>query len=141
MVADVAPWLIAQLQRQGFLVSVTWVRVSAYTSVIPAVSYLLTGLAGCSVDLGISCDARKLARTLWITKKYIYIGRSWVRVKKGPSWPIEDVCEYHLWSDQPGSCDVTFSSIPLKSKHGLLLILERLAGGAFKICTCPVINT
>jgi len=73
MVAHVAPWLIAQRQRQGFLASITWVRASACTSVIPAVSYLFTGLAGCSVDPGISCDARKLARTLRVTKIYIYI--------------------------------------------------------------------
>jgi len=51
------------------LVSVTWVRVSACTSVTPAVSYLPTGLAGCSVDPGISCGARKLARTPQVTKK------------------------------------------------------------------------
>jgi len=49
---------VAQRQRQGFLASVT-----------PAVSYLPTGLAGCSVDSGISCDARKLAQTLRVTKK------------------------------------------------------------------------
>jgi len=33
------------------------------------VSYLPTGLAGCSVGPGISCGARKLARTLRVTKK------------------------------------------------------------------------
>jgi hypothetical protein len=56
-------------QRQGFLVSVTWVRASACTPVIPAVFYLPTGLAGCSVGPGISCGARKLTRTPRVTKK------------------------------------------------------------------------
>jgi len=56
-------------QRQGFLNSVTWVRVSACTPVTPAVFYLSTGLAGCSVGPGISCGARKLARTPRVTKK------------------------------------------------------------------------
>jgi len=37
--------------------------------VIPAVSYLPTELAGCSVNPGISCGARKLARTPRIKKK------------------------------------------------------------------------
>jgi hypothetical protein len=40
--------------------------------VIPAVSYLFTGLAGCLVDPGISCGARKLARTHRVTKKKSY---------------------------------------------------------------------
>ena len=34
-----------------------------------AVSYLFTWLAGCSVGPGISCGARKLARTPRVTKK------------------------------------------------------------------------
>jgi len=34
-------------------------------------SYLLTGLAGCSVDLEISCGARKLAWTPRVTKKKV----------------------------------------------------------------------
>jgi hypothetical protein len=38
-------------------------------SVTPAVSYLPTGLAGCSVGPGISCGARKLTRTPRVTKK------------------------------------------------------------------------
>jgi len=42
---------VAQRQRQGFLASVTWVRASACMPVTPAVSYLPTGLAGCSVGL------------------------------------------------------------------------------------------
>ena len=68
------PRLVAQRQRQGFIASVTWVRASACTSVTPAVSYLSTGLAMCSVDPEISCGARKLTRTPRITKKiYIYI--------------------------------------------------------------------
>ena len=37
--------------------------------VILAVSYLFTGLAGCSVDPGISYGARKLAQTPRIKKK------------------------------------------------------------------------
>jgi hypothetical protein len=60
---------MAQRQRQGFLASVTWVRVSAYMLVTSAVSYLPTRLAGCSVGPGIGCGARKLARTPWVTKK------------------------------------------------------------------------
>jgi len=64
-----APRLVAQRQRQGFLASVTWVRASTCTPVTPAVSYLPTGLAGCSVGPGISCGARKLTRTLRVTKK------------------------------------------------------------------------
>jgi len=31
--------------------------------------YLSTGLAGCSVGPGISCGARKLARTPWVKKE------------------------------------------------------------------------
>ena len=42
-------------------------------SVTPAVSYLPTRLAGCSVGPEISCGACKLARTPRITKKKIYI--------------------------------------------------------------------
>jgi len=63
------PRLVAQRQRQGFLVSVIWVRALACTPVIPAVSYLPTGLAGCLVDPEISCGARKLARIPGVTKK------------------------------------------------------------------------
>jgi hypothetical protein len=43
------------------------------TLVIPAVPYMLTGLAGYLVDPGISCGARKLVRTSWIKKKLINI--------------------------------------------------------------------
>jgi hypothetical protein len=64
-----APRLVAQRQKQDFLVFVTWVRVSVCMSVTPVISYLSTGLAGCSVDPGISCGARKLARTPRVTKK------------------------------------------------------------------------
>jgi hypothetical protein len=39
------------------------------TPVTPAVLYLLTGLAGCSVDPGISRGARKLAQTPRVIKK------------------------------------------------------------------------
>jgi hypothetical protein len=65
--------LLAKRQRQGFLASITWVRTSACTPVILVVFYLSTGLAGCSVDPGISCGARKLTRTPRVTKKNIYI--------------------------------------------------------------------
>jgi len=61
--------LVAQRQRQGFLASVTWVRALACMSVISAMSYLFIGLAGCSVDSGISCGAHKLIRTPRIIKK------------------------------------------------------------------------
>jgi hypothetical protein len=59
---------VAQRQRQGFLASVIWVQTLACMSVTLAVSYLSTGLSGCSVNPGISCDARKLARTPRVTK-------------------------------------------------------------------------
>jgi hypothetical protein len=39
------------------------------TPIISAVPYLFTGLAGCSVDLGNSCGARKLARTPRVIQK------------------------------------------------------------------------
>jgi len=61
--------LVVQQCSQGLLASVFWVRASACTFVIPAVFYLSTRLAGCSVSLGISCDAYKLVRTPRITKK------------------------------------------------------------------------
>ena len=64
-----APRLVAQWQRQGFFASVTWVRASTWTSVIPVVFYLSTWLAGCSVGPGINCGARKLVQTPWISKK------------------------------------------------------------------------
>jgi len=38
-------------------------------SVTPALFYLPAGLAGCSVDPGISCGARKLTRTPRVKKK------------------------------------------------------------------------
>jgi hypothetical protein len=60
---------LVQWQRQGFFASVTWVRASTCTSVIPVVFYLSTWLAGCSVGPEISCGARKLAQTPWISKK------------------------------------------------------------------------
>jgi hypothetical protein len=41
----------------------SWVRVLMCTPVTPAVPYMPTGFAGCSVDRGISRGARKLART------------------------------------------------------------------------------
>lgn len=63
------PRLVTQRQRQGFFVSVTWIRALACTLVTLAVSYLSTGLAGCSVGSGISCGVRKLARTPQVTKK------------------------------------------------------------------------
>jgi len=58
-----APRLVAQRYWQGFLASTSWVRALVCMSVIAAVFYLSTGLAGCSVGPGISCGARKLART------------------------------------------------------------------------------
>jgi len=67
---------LAQRQRQGFLVSVTLVRVSACMSVTPAVSYLFIGLAGCSVGPEISCGACKLAWTPQIKKKK-KVGACW----------------------------------------------------------------
>jgi hypothetical protein len=46
-----------------------WVRVFTCMPVIPAVPYMLTGLAGCSVGPEISRSARKLARTPCVIKK------------------------------------------------------------------------
>jgi len=60
-----APGLVAQ----RFLVFVIWVRALTCKSVTPAVFYLPAGLVGCSVDPGISCGARKLARTSRVKKK------------------------------------------------------------------------
>jgi hypothetical protein len=74
---------LAQWQRQGFLVSVTWVRVSACMSVTPAVSYLFIGLAGCSVGPGISCGVCKLAWTPQIKKKKK--SRSMPKIEPGAS--------------------------------------------------------
>jgi len=62
------------------LAYVPWVRAFACTPVIPAVPYMPTELAGCSVGPGISRGARKLIRTSWVIKKiYIYI---WYRIKQ-----------------------------------------------------------
>jgi hypothetical protein len=52
----------------GFPVSASWVQVSAYTSVTPAVPYLPTGLAEYLVGPGISRGARKLVRTPRVIK-------------------------------------------------------------------------
>jgi len=45
------------------LAYVSWVRVFTCMSVIPAMFYMPSGLAGCSVGPEISRGARKLART------------------------------------------------------------------------------
>jgi hypothetical protein len=47
----------------------TWDQASTCTYVTPAVSYLPTRLAGCSVGSEISCGVRKLARTPRVIKK------------------------------------------------------------------------
>jgi len=60
---------MTQQSWQVFLASVFWVRASACTFVTPAVFYLFIRLAGCSVDPGISCGARKLTQTPYVTKK------------------------------------------------------------------------
>ena len=64
-----APRLVAQQSWQGFPASAFWVQVLACTSVIFAVFYLPTGLAGCSMDPGINRGTRKLARTSRVIKK------------------------------------------------------------------------
>jgi hypothetical protein len=58
-------------QRWKGLVPFLCTRVQALlcTSVIPVVSYMLTGLARCSVGPGISCGTHKLTRTSRIIKK------------------------------------------------------------------------
>jgi hypothetical protein len=61
--------LVAQRSWQGFPASTSWVQASACMPVTPAVPYLPTGLAGCSVGLRISRGACKLARTPWVIKK------------------------------------------------------------------------
>ena len=53
----------------GFPISASWVQVSACMSVTPVMSYLSTGLAGCSVDPEISRGACKLARKPRVIKK------------------------------------------------------------------------
>jgi hypothetical protein len=65
----------------GFLYLCILVQVSACASVTPAVFYLPTGLAGCSVDPEISRDARKLARTPRVIKK-----------KKRLNWYVGSPC-------------------------------------------------
>jgi len=60
---------VAQRSWQGFPASASWVQASACMSVTPAVPYLFIGLAGCSMDPGISRGARKLVRTPRIIKK------------------------------------------------------------------------
>jgi hypothetical protein len=52
---------------------VSWVRAFACTPVIPAVPYMPTGLAGCSVGPGISRGARKLTRIPLVIKIIIII--------------------------------------------------------------------
>jgi len=83
-----APRLVTQRQRQGFFVSVTWIRALACTLVTPVVSYLSTGLAGCSVGSGISCGVRKLARTPQVTKK--------------KNMRSEIINQFFGWFDSPG---------------------------------------
>jgi hypothetical protein len=55
--------------EETFLAFVIWFRVLTCMFVILAVFYLFTWLTGCSVNPGISCGARKLARTPRVTKK------------------------------------------------------------------------
>jgi len=64
----ISPRLVAQWW-QGFPASASWVQALVCTPVIPAVFYLPTRLAGCSVDPGISRGARKLTRTPRVIKK------------------------------------------------------------------------
>jgi hypothetical protein len=61
--------LVAQRSWQDFPAYASWVQASACTPVIPAVSYLPTGLAGCSMGSGINRSARKLTRTSRVIKK------------------------------------------------------------------------
>ena len=61
--------VVAQRWKEFVLFLCTRLQVLLCTPVIPAVFYMLTGLARYSVDPGINCDARKLARTPRITKK------------------------------------------------------------------------
>ena len=60
---------LAQLSSQKFFISALQVRIFICMFVISAVFYLSSGLAGCSVDPRISCDARKLVRTPRVIKK------------------------------------------------------------------------
>ena len=53
----------------GFSTSASWVQASACTPVTHVMSYLFTGLAGCSVGPRINRDACKLARTPRVIKK------------------------------------------------------------------------
>jgi hypothetical protein len=59
------------LQRWKGFISFLCIRIqfSLYTPITPAVFYMFTGLARCSVDPEISCSAHKLTRTSWVIKK------------------------------------------------------------------------
>jgi hypothetical protein len=54
-----------------FPASALYIRILVCTSVTPAVPYLSTGLAGCSVGPGISRGACKLTRTPRVIKKNV----------------------------------------------------------------------
>jgi hypothetical protein len=73
------------------------VRASACTPVTSTVSYLPTGLAGCSVNPGISCGARKLTRPSQIKKKKI-ITINCVRIW----WPYRIIMSYWWWISTSG---------------------------------------
>ena len=60
--------LWASDEKDLFPFSVSGFKHHLCTPVIHVVSYMLTGLAGCSVNPGISCGACKLARTPQVTK-------------------------------------------------------------------------
>ena len=90
--------LVIQQERQGFFVSVIWVRASVCTAIIPAVSYLPTGLAGCSVSPRISYVARKLARTPRVKKKKIANQVTWTAVMAQSREPKRGRTEVHSLS-------------------------------------------
>jgi len=75
---------VAQRFWQGFPASASWVQTLACTPVTPAVPYLPTGLAGCSVGPEISRGARKLTRTPRVIKKKKKEVRIYLAKKNSP---------------------------------------------------------
>jgi len=69
VIIQYAPRLMAQQSWKGFFVSASWIQASACMSVTPAVPYLSTRIAGCSVGPEISRAAHNLTQTPRVIKK------------------------------------------------------------------------
>jgi len=74
--------------------------------VIPAVPYLSTELAGCSVGSEISCVARKLTRIPRVTHTYFY--------KNKWGWPLINI--YKEW------CEMSFIESIIHSPNMLKVV-------------------